>query len=76
MTPPEAVIARVFGVSADRVTDQTSNETLPEWDSLGHITLVIELEATYAVSLSAEETLTLTSVAAIKRLLEERGITW
>ena len=76
MMPPEAVIARVFGVSPDRITDKTSNETLPEWDSLGHITLVIELEATYGVSLSAEETLTLTSVPAIKRLLGERGVSW
>ena len=76
MTPPEAVIARVFGVSLDRINDQTSNETLPEWDSLGHITLVIELEAEYGVSLSPEETLNLTNVPAIKRLLEERGISW
>ena len=76
MTPPEAVIARVFGVSQDRINDQTSNETLPEWDSLGHITLVIELEAEYGVSLSPEETLSLTNVAAIKRLLEERGMSW
>ena len=76
MTPPKTVIARVFGVSVDRITDQTSNETLPEWDSLGHITLVIELETTYGISLSPEETLTLTSLPAITRFLEERGISW
>jgi acyl carrier protein len=73
---PEAVVAEVFGVPRDQVRDETSNQTLPEWDSLGHITLVLELETRFGISLSVEEALTLTSVGAIKRALAERGVTW
>jgi acyl carrier protein len=79
MTPsvaPEAVVAEVFGVSRDQLDDETSNQTLPEWDSLGHITLVLELETRFGIALSAEEALALTSIGAIKRALAERGITW
>lgn len=76
MTPPEQIVARTFGISPDQVTDQTSNQTLAEWDSLGHITLVVELESAYGLSLSAEETLKATSVAEIKSLLGARGVTW
>lgn len=76
MTAPEELVARAFGVSPSQVNDQTSNQNLAEWDSLGHITLVVELESTYGVSLSPDEALQATSVAAIKKLLAARGVTW
>jgi len=76
MTAPEEVVSKVFGVDRRLVDDATSNRTLAEWDSLGHITLVVEMEATYGVSLSAEDALAMTDVGAIKRILGDRGVTW
>ena len=73
---PEAVVASSFGKNIAAITDATSPETLPEWDSLGHVTLVIELESIYGVSFAAEETMALTSVAAIKGALRSHGVTW
>lgn len=69
----EDVIARTFGVSRRAITDATSNENTEAWDSMGHMTLVAELEAAFGVSFSAEEVLTMTTVAAIKRALAHRG---
>jgi acyl carrier protein len=73
---PEEIVASALGVSPSRIDDATSNQSLPEWDSLGHMTLVIELETVYRVSISAEEALGMTSVAAIKRVLSDRGVRW
>ena len=73
---PEATVARVFGRDPATIDDATSPKTLPEWDSLGHVTLVIDLESTYGVSFAPEETMALTSVAAIKSALESRGVSW
>lgn len=73
---PETVVANVFGKDAATIDDATSPNTLSEWDSLGHITLVIELESTYDVSFGAEETMKLTSVGAIKTALREHDISW
>jgi len=73
---PEDVLARVFSVPAAELRDSTSNRTLPAWDSLGHMTLILELEATYGVSFSADEALKMNDLGAIKALLRERGITW
>ena len=73
---PEDVVSKVFGVERRAVSDTTSNTTLPEWDSLGHMTLVVELEATYGVALSPDDALAMTDVAAIKRVLAGRGATW
>ena len=73
---PEAVVARALGVPSSRISIESSNQNLEEWDSLGHITLLLELEAEYGTSFSAEESLELISVEAIHRALEARGITW
>lgn len=74
--PPEEVIAKVFGVSLAEVSDDTSNTTVGSWDSLAHIILITELEATYSVSLSPDEIFNMTSVASIKRVLSTHGAIW
>ncbi len=73
---PEELIAKVFGVDPHAVDDATSNTNLPEWDSLGHVTLIMEIESTYGVSLSAEDALAMTDLGSIKRILELRGARW
>ena len=73
---PEDVVSTVLGLEQRRVTDATSNKNAPEWDSLAHMTLVVELEATYGIVLSAEDALAMTDVGAIKRVLASRGATW
>jgi acyl carrier protein len=73
---PESVVARVFGLARASVTDATSNTSVGEWDSLNHVSLVLELETAYGVSFSAEETLAMTDVGAIKRVLHAHGVTW
>ena len=70
------MISRVFGVERRLVSDTTSHATLEAWDSLAHMTLIVELESTFGVSLSAEDALAMTDVATIKRLLRERGASW
>lgn len=67
-------MSRVFGVPRRAVDDHTSNRSLPEWDSMGHMNLILELEATYGVSLSAQEALEMTDVAQIKQILQRHGV--
>ncbi|MFL5541717.1 MAG: acyl carrier protein [Longimicrobiaceae bacterium] len=73
---PELLVSRVFGVPPQSVDDETSNAALPAWDSLAHVTLVLEIESTYGVCVSVEDALRMTSVGAIKRVLGERGVRW
>lgn len=69
----EDVVARTFGLARREVNDQTSNQNTEAWDSLGHMTMVTELETAFEVSFSAEEVLGMTSVGAIKQVLAGRG---
>jgi acyl carrier protein len=73
---PEAIVARVFGVTRASVTDATSNANLGAWDSLNHVTLILELEQIYGVEFAAEDALTMTDVGAIKRVLRNYGVNW
>jgi acyl carrier protein len=73
---PEEVVSQVFGVGRHQVHDATSNTTLAEWDSLGHVNLILELEAVYDISLSPDDVLRMTNVALIKSLLQSRGVSW
>ncbi|NLO79764.1 MAG: acyl carrier protein [Xanthomonadaceae bacterium] len=74
MSDLERIIARVFGLPESQVDDDTSNQTIPNWDSMGHMTLVMELESAYGVSLSIDEVLMMTDVASIRRILCRHGV--
>ena len=69
-------MARVFGLPRSAVSESTSNATVEAWDSLTHVTLILELEETYGIGLSAEDALAMTDVGAIKRVLRTHGVDW
>jgi acyl carrier protein len=71
----EMVLARVFHMDPSDVTDQTSNETLPEWDSMAHVSLIAGLEEEFKVSIAITDAMEMTSVSRIKRILKEYGVT-
>lgn len=73
---PEIVIGRALGVSPGVITDESSSTTLEAWDSLGHITLILELESHYGVHFTVEETLAIRDCATIKQLLAGKGVRW
>lgn len=73
---PEAVVAQTFGLDPAEIDDSSSPDTVVAWDSLGHVTLIIQLEAEYGVSFAPEETIGMTNVGAIKDALMTHGAHW
>jgi len=49
------LVAAVLELEAGAVTASTRAEDLESWDSLGHVRIVMALEARYAVALSMDE---------------------
>ena len=68
------IISKVFDVPEDQINDDSSPDSIPKWDSLGHINLVHSLEAEFGISLLPEEAMEMLSVKLIRLILEERGI--
>lgn len=73
---PEIVIGRALGVPPGAITDESSSSTLEAWDSLGHITLILELESHYRIRFTVEETLGMKDCAKIKQVLAMKGVRW
>ena len=65
-------ISVVLGVSQDLIKEDTSPDTLSEWDSVAHLNLVVALEDAFGVSFSPDETMELTSVRLINLFLDEK----
>ena len=66
------VITDVFGVPRDELGATTVQEDIPEWDSLGHLNLILALEEAFNVSFSVDEMPELVSIGAIVRKVEEK----
>ena len=46
--------AGLMGIPADGVTLETAYQSVPQWDSVMHLRLVMELEEAYGVSIPLE----------------------
>lgn len=68
------VLARVFRISADSITEETAIGTTENWDSLNHLNLVLALEEQFGVSFTDQETVEILSYPLIKLVLAEHNV--
>lgn len=66
-------LSRVFNVDPSTITPETSPATLPSWDSVGHINLVLELEEVFGVRFSSETIPTLDSARTLQAAIDALG---
>jgi acyl carrier protein len=60
-------------VAAQTINEETRASDLPQWDSMGHLALVTELEESFALEFTDEELPLLTSVKAILNAIGKRA---
>ncbi|MFM2152931.1 MAG: hypothetical protein RL199_1366 [Pseudomonadota bacterium] len=65
---------RSLGLAADRVTADLEYNSIREWDSVGHMALVAELEGTFDLMFDTDEILGLSSVSKAAELLQKHGV--
>lgn len=63
-------VAAALGVPAASLTLDSTPEDVEEWDSLGHINIVSELEAAFGVSIPIED---ITEIHSIRDFLPYLG---
>jgi acyl carrier protein len=64
-----------LGVKPEAVVDTLTYNTVPEWDSRGHMSLVVELENAFNLMLDTDDIIAMSSVAQAKLILEKYGVT-
>jgi acyl carrier protein len=69
-----AIFEKVFGIEAASFSLDTVPEDVLRWDSLGHMTLVMDLEDTFDVHFEVDEITEMTSGRKIIEILQAKGV--
>ena len=67
-------VARVFGVNPEVVSADLRIGDVPEWDSLGQLNLIMEVESVFNTRFDGRQLISLTSLADIQNELENRNL--
>ena len=67
------LLAEAIQVPPDMVTPDLAFGDLPQWDSLGHMEVMMRLEEKYGIEISADTIAELISIPEICNYLQERG---
>jgi acyl carrier protein len=69
----QTLLAEVFQVPLDEVTPELAFGDLPQWDSLGHMEMMLRLEEQFGLTVDTDLIAELANVPAICTYLKEQG---
>ncbi len=69
----QQLVSNALQLSLDQITPGFAFSDLPEWDSMGHMEIMLLLESEYGVEVSADTISTLTSIPIICSYLKEHN---
>lgn len=69
----EKVIRSVFPIEGDTIDENWTSDHIPEWDSVGHLDLIMEIEKEFDIKIEIEEMFEVEKLGDIKTILEKRG---
>jgi acyl carrier protein len=68
--------SRALGVPLERVTDELAYNTIKEWDSVGHMALIAELESEFNVMFDTDDILGMSTVPKAREILGRLGVSF
>ena len=69
-----SIFAEVLNVSATELSDDSSPENTPQWDSLAAMHLVAAIEESFLVELSTGDIMTMRSIGFARQVLRKMGV--
>jgi acyl carrier protein len=66
------VVGSMLELDPAQVDDTTSTDTVPSWDSVRHMNLVIALEQAFGITVPDEDVADMTSFPIIRAVVEEQ----
>ena len=68
------VFAEVLGISPEQITDETSPDNTPQWDSMAAMNLVVVIEDEFDVRFSTAEIVSMRNVGIVRKVLQAMGV--
>jgi len=70
----ETLMADLFGIKNEDITDSLTMANTDGWDSLKHMELIVSIEQTFGIELSFEEIVAMQTLKDIKKILKEKEV--
>jgi acyl carrier protein len=64
------VASDIFGIPPEKITAESSPETIENWDSMQHLNLVLAVEEKFGVQLDPEDIEQMKNIGAVAKLVE------
>ena len=68
------IMSRVFGVPVESINNDSSLDTIDDWDSITHMNLALAIEQAFDITLEPDEIIELLSFELILAILKDKGI--
>lgn len=68
------IFSSALQISIDRVTDELTYNSIPEWDSIAHMTLISEIDNEFDTMLDTDDVLDMSSFEMAKEILAKYEI--
>lgn len=69
----QSIFAETFGGDSAQFTESTSPADVPEWDSLHHVMLCVEVESRLKIRMTPQEMVKFTDIRSLVDLIEVRN---
>ena len=61
--------SRVLGLQAERITDDLRYATIPEWDSIAHMSVIAALEDAFGIMIDMDDVIDISSVGKAPQII-------
>jgi acyl carrier protein len=65
---------QTFAIEREQVTLKLTYQSIPQWDSVGHMALVVEIENTFNVTLDTDDIIGMSDVSKAVEILKKHGV--
>jgi acyl carrier protein len=66
--------SEALNIPLDRVVDELTYQSIPEWDSISHMVLISQLEDDFGLSIDTDDVIDMSSVAKAREILANLGV--
>ncbi len=66
------IVAAVCETTPDNITEKTTIGDFPQWDSMGHLTILSQVEETFNINFEPEEMMDLEDVSDIVKAVDDK----
>jgi acyl carrier protein len=70
----QGIFIQELGLKPEDISDELTYNSIPEWDSASHMSLILAIEEKFGVALESNEVVRMTSIPKILAILESKGV--